>query len=192
MEKYEGAKFRTVFLSSSVPITSKSVELIRWFRKFYDAGMVPQYGSGSSGNLSFRHKDGFIIKSTKTYFNTIGADELVYVEKFDFAGKMAYAHGRLEPSTELQMHYLIYQSRKDINAVFHVHDYGIMKLAKKLSIPVTDVTEAGTEKIGYDVLKKLDGKKFVIMKEHGVVAVGKDIEEAGKIILKYHKTASKD
>jgi len=187
MEKYEGAKFRTIFLSGSVPITGKSVELIRWFRKFYDDGLAPEYSSGSSGNLSFRYKKGFIIKSTKTYFSAIKADELVYVEKFDFAEKTAYAHGKLEPSTELQMHYLIYQSRKDINAVFHVHDYRIMKFAKKLGIPVTDVTEAGTEKIGYDVLKKLDEKKFVIMREHGVVAVGKGMEEAGKAILKYYK-----
>ncbi|MEK6946064.1 MAG: class II aldolase/adducin family protein [Nanoarchaeota archaeon] len=189
MENYGGAKFRTVFLSNSVPIIDKSKELISWFRKFYDAGLAPQYGSGSSGNLSFRHKKGLIIKSTKTYFNTIKADELVYVEKFDFAEKTAYVHGKLEPSTELQMHYLIYQNRKDINAVFHVHDYGIMKFAKKFGIPVTDVTEAGTEKIGYDALKKLDDKKFVMMKGHGVVAVGKNIEEAGKIILKYHRIA---
>lgn len=192
MEKYEGAKFRVVFLSSSVPITGKSKKLIMWFRKFYDAGLAPRYLGGSSGNLSFRYKKGFIIKSTKTYFNTIKAGELVYVEEFNFAEKTAYAHGKIEPSTELQMHYLIYQNRKEVNAVFHVHDYRIMKFAKKFNLPVTDVTEAGTEKIGYDVLKKLDEKKFVIMREHGVVAAGKSIWEAGKIILKYHKIALKN
>ncbi len=189
MEKYDGAKFRTVFLKNEVLITDDSKQMICWFRKLYDAGLAPEYGQGSSGNLSFRHKDGFIIKSTKTYFNSINADELVFVESFDFDRKIAYVHGKLEPSTELQMHYFIYKNRKDVNAVFHVHDYRAMNVAEKYNIPITNVTEAGTEKIGLDVLKFLDEKNYVIMKEHGVVAVGKTIDEAGNIILKFNETA---
>lgn len=191
MERYSDSKFRTDFLSSKFPSAAKSKQLIGWFRKFYNEELAPEYESGSSGNLSFRYKNGFIIKSTKTYFDRIKEDELVFVEKFDLDKKIAYVHGKMFPSTELQMHYLIYKNKKSVNAVFHLHDYKIMKKLKKYKIPVTKVTEAGTEKIGYDVIKCLNGKNFVIMKNHGVVAVGKTMGEAGKIILKYHKMALK-
>ena len=187
MEKYDGAKFKTIFIKNKFLITEKHKELINWFRKFYSIGLAPEYRSGSSGNLSFRHKNGFVIKSTKTYFNKIKADELVFVQKFDLGKKIAYVHGKMFPSTELQMHYLIYKNKKQAKAVFHLHDYKIMEKAEKYGIPVTKVTEAGTEKIGYDVIRCLDGKNFVVMNDHGVVAVSKTMGEAGNTILKYHK-----
>ena len=192
MEKYQGAKFTTEFLSNKVPITKKSKELVRWFRKFYELRLAPKYEKGSSGNLSFRYKDGFMIKSTRTYFNKIKADELVFVKEFDLNKKIAYVYGKLEPSTELQMHYLIYKNKKWINAIFHLHDYSVMEKAKILMLPVTDVTESGSEKIGYDVLKHLDEKDYVVMKNHGIVAVGKTMKEAGNLVLKYHELSLAD
>lgn len=188
-EHYEEPKFKTVFLNKKLPFTKKSNQLIKWFRKFYKIGLAPEYKWGSSGNLSFRYKDGFIIKGTKTYFKKIKTKDLVFVKNFDLKNKIAYTCGNRTPSTELQMHYLIYKNKKDINAIFHVHDYNVMKIAKKYKIPITKVTEAGTTKIGYDVLRVMDNKRFVVMKKHGVVSLGKSINDAGNIILKYHKIA---
>lgn len=188
MEKYKGSKFKTIFLSNNLPSTYESKELIKWFRKFHDIGIAPEYKLGSSGNLSFRYKKGFVIKSTKTYFDKINEKELVFVEKFE--KNTAYVHGRMLPSTELQMHQIIYRNKKDVNAIFHLHDYEIMKHAKKFKIPITRVTEAGTEKIGYDVLRHVDDKNFVIMKNHGVVSLGKNMQEAGFAVLKYHALSS--
>ena len=111
------------------------------------------------------------------------------MKNFDLKNKTAYVYGKLEPSTELQMHHIIYKSKKNVNAVFHLHDYSVMKKAKKLGIPITDVAEAGTEKIGYDVVDKLKKSDYVIMKKHGVVAVGKNIKETWKLILRYNKFA---
>ncbi len=186
-EHYEEPKFKTIFLSRKLPKIRKSNQLIKWFRKFHQIGLAPEYKLGSSGNLSFRYKNGFVIKSTKVYFKAIKPNDLVFVKEFDLKNKIAYVYGKNIPSTELQMHYLIYKNKKNINAIFHVHDYDVMKIAKKYSIPVTKVTEAGTAKIGYDVLRAMTNKRFVVMKKHGVVALGKSINEAGNIILKYHK-----
>jgi ribulose-5-phosphate 4-epimerase/fuculose-1-phosphate aldolase len=186
MESYSGPKYRTIFLGKSLPKTRKSGELIKWFRKFYNMGLAPEYGKGSSGNLSFRHKDGFMIKSTATYFKTIRPEELAFVKDFDFGKKIAYVYGRCLPSTELQMHCLIYRFRLDVGAVFHLHDYKIMESAEKIKIPITKVTEAGTVKIGYDVLKVMGDKGIAVMKDHGIVAIGRSMKEAGDIILKYH------
>ena len=111
MEKYSGAKFKTIFLSKKFPKTKKAMQLIKWFRRFYQIGLAPEYEQGSSGNLSFRYKNGFIIKSTKTYFKSIKPDELVFVKDFNNDKKIAYVHGKLEPSTELQMHYFIYKNK---------------------------------------------------------------------------------
>ncbi|HLG24388.1 MAG TPA: class II aldolase/adducin family protein [Candidatus Nanoarchaeia archaeon] len=187
MEKYEGTKFEIVFLDKSVPVTKDSGELISWFRKFDRMGLAPEYGLGSSGNLSFRHLGGFVIKSTKTYFRSIGPEDLVFVERLDLKNRKAYVRGSLEPSTELALHHLIYENMKEINAVFHVHDYKIMEKARKNLIPITKETEAGTEKIGYDVIKCIDEKSIVIMKDHGIVSVGKSMKETGENIVKWNK-----
>lgn len=188
MEKYDGPKFKTVFLSKKPVITSQSTQLIKWFRKFHEIGLAPEYGQGSSGNLSFRYKNGFIIKPTKTFFSSINPEDLVFVKSFDFKKGVAYVHGKHTPSTELQMHKIIYDHRKDINAVFHIHDFYLMNLDEAKGIPITAVTEAGTEKIGHDVLRMVDDKKLVIMKDHGIVSIGKTINEAGQVIIKHHKT----
>ena len=190
-EHYENPKFKTIFLSKKLPKTKKAVELIEWFRKFYDAGLAPEYRWGSSGNLSFRHRDCFVIKCTRAYFKTIKPENLVFVKKFGLKEKIAYVHGKCIPSTESQMHYLIYKNKKNINAIFHIHDYSVMKVAKKHKIPITKVTEPGTSKIGYDVLRVMNNKRFVVMKKRGVVALGKSINEAGNMVLHYHKIASK-
>ena len=129
-EHYEDPKFKTIFLNKKLPKTSKSIQLIKWFRKFYRIGLAPEYKWGSSGNLSFRYKDGFVIKSTKTYFKAIKPKDLVFVKNFDLKNKISYVHGMATPSTESQMHYLIYKNKKDINSIFHVHDYDVIKIAK--------------------------------------------------------------
>lgn len=187
MEKYEDPKFKTVFLKQQVPITDKSRQLVNWFRRFSKNNLSPEYDHGSSGNLSFRYKKGFIIKATKTYFNSIQPQDLVFVRSFDFSKLTAYVEGKGEPSTELQLHKLIYDARKDINAVFHIHDPYIMKLAEAHGIPVTGVTNSGTREIGEDVLRVIDDKHLVVMKDHGVVSVGKTIDEAGQVIIENHK-----
>lgn len=185
-EQYGNPKFKTIFLSKKLPKTNKSNELIKWFRKFDKIGLALDYSKGSSGNLSFRYKDGFFIKSTKTYFRTIMPKDLVFIKNVDVRKKFVYACGTKIPSTELQMHYLIYKNKKDVNAIAHLHDYDVMAKAKQLEIPITKVTEAGTPKIGYDVLRVVDENNYVIMRSHGIVSLGKTINEACKNALKFH------
>jgi L-ribulose-5-phosphate 4-epimerase len=149
----------------------------------------------SWGNVSARvpKSSRIVITPSGLDYDRLNAEDMVIV---DLKGKVV--EGQFKPSVETPMHTAIYQNRSDVNAVVHTHSPFAMCLAvvnKELpliwveqaavlgsSIPVTEYVAAGTQKLGEETVKKL-GKKLpaVLLRSHGVVAVGQNLEEALKI-----------
>lgn len=98
------------------------------------------------------------------------------------------------PTMEYPMHLAIYRARPDVNAIVHSHAqwsgiYAIMgkpvphvlvEQSVKLGgdIRCTEEMVAGTDTLGLDVVKALEGRNAAIMRHHGAVAVGADIKKA--------------
>jgi ribulose-5-phosphate 4-epimerase/fuculose-1-phosphate aldolase len=160
---------------------------------------MPKYAGGAYGNLSFRlNADQLQFVITASGIKDFSAkDAFVLVSKVDLDKQEVYCYGSRPPSSETMLHYLVYQQCKDINAIFHGHGETIMKLADKLGLPCTKKEEPyGTLALAQAVLEVLGGCKdrispkvaagssCVLMKNHGFVMVGKNMEEAGKAALK--------
>ena len=130
-------KFNTIFISDELPNDKNIEELKRWCNQLHKNKLTLPREGASTGNLSFRTEDGFIITSTtlKTKEN-LGIDSFVYVDNYNIYNNTIYAEGKQEPSCESIMHFLIYNTRGDINAIFHGHDVSIVKNAEKLKLPV--------------------------------------------------------
>jgi len=190
-EKYVGTKFNTIFLNKQVPKSKRIEELIYWGEKFYKMGLSKPYeGGGSTGNLSFRVKSGFIIKGSYTNLGKMRKEDLVKVIKCK--GLNVYVIGKKEPSSETLLHHAIYKKRSEINAIFHLHDYLVMKAGKKLHIVETKRYQPyGTLELVKEVMKILDKNNYIILKNGGIVALGKTIKEAGERVLETHKNAKK-
>ena len=178
-------KFQTVFASDKAPSDPKMVELKAWSEQFQKHGLTPEVEGNYTGNLSFRLKEGFIITASglKNKEN-LTDDCFVYVKSYNAKTNTFIVEGKKKPSSESIMHHLIYEKCEEINAVFHGHNDQIVLDAEKLQLPITKLEyEAGTIELAQELLKVITDNKLVVLKNHGFVAVGNTMKEAGKLVL---------
>ena len=184
-EKYEGVKFKTVFISKEISVDYRLESLKLWAKKFDELELAPPYEGGSAGNLSFRinpDDNKFIITGSKIGLKcSLQNDCFVQVENCDFSNGIVYANGIREPSSEAMLHFAIYEKRKDIQVIFHGHSQKILDAATKLKLPVTsEFYPYGTNELVQSVLAVLQDNSVIIMKEHGFIVLGSSIEDAGE------------
>jgi L-fuculose-phosphate aldolase len=135
--------------------------------------------------LSFRSKEGFVITASglKSKEN-LSNDCFVYVKNYEKESNTVYVEGRRQPSSEAVMHFLIYKTRKEVNAVFHGHNDAIIMNAEKLGFPVTEREhEPGTIALAKEALKVLGDKNLIVLRNHGFVSLGRTMKEAGELAL---------
>jgi L-fuculose-phosphate aldolase len=91
------------------------------------------------------------------------------------------------------MHLKIYKTRKDVNAVIHTHSpiaTGFAFAGEKIEriegfgpinnkfIPYVDYYNPGSVELAEAVSNGLEKSDVLILKEHGIVSVGKNLDEA--------------
>jgi len=178
-------RFNISFVSDQVPRDTRIEELKEWSEKFQKNGLTPEIEGNYTGNLSFKSKEGFVITASglKSKEN-LSNDCFVYVKNYGEQSNTVYVEGSRQPSSEALMHYLIYKTRKEVNAVFHGHNDTIIMNAEKLGFPVTEKEhEPGTTELAKEALKVLGDKNLIVLKNHGFVSLGRTMKEAGELAL---------
>ncbi len=184
------AKFETVFLEKKAPENSNSAKLLEWCKRFSESGLAPLDGEKSHGNLSFRSGNGIIITSSGSNLGNCSENELVEVEGCETEKFCAKVVGLSEPSSETFIHWEIYGKLPEVNAIFHGHSELILKHATELGISVTEnFAQYGTIELINEILNILEGNMFIVAREHGFFAMGKSMEDAGKLALEYLEKA---
>lgn len=185
--------FETVFLSKNLPDDERISQLLYWARKLDELGLAPK----SAGNISFKTKDGFVITGTGINLQTIEKEELAEVLKAEIEKNQAvvYAKGQMVPSKESLLHAEIYHLRDEVNAVLHAHDQLVLKFADELKIPCTEKEQPrGSYELVKEVNELLDrikGVKYFILRNHGVIAMGETLDEVGRLAEYMNKMARK-
>jgi ribulose-5-phosphate 4-epimerase/fuculose-1-phosphate aldolase len=187
-EEYSGVKFKTVMKGTSPPVDARIEELRSWCKAFHEQGLAPEYPGGSYGNLSFRISDGsnsFIITGTCIGMKgDLNDDCFVTVEECDFENRVIYANGTRLPSSESMMHYAVYKQRPDIRAIFHGHSPEILKLAEERNLPITPEEHPyGSLELAHAVAALAASEDFFIIRNHGFVALGEDLVDAGVVSM---------
>jgi len=86
---------------------------------------------GTSGNLSVRTSQGYLITPTGIHYHQLKEIDIV---EMDMQGNII--QGDLKPSSEWHFHQGIYQAREEINAIVHVHsDYATGIACTRQDIP---------------------------------------------------------
>lgn len=145
--------------------------------------------SAISGNQSIRfHEKWMWITPSGIPRYNLKETQLVKVDL-----KTGKIYGKLKPSIEWQLHQAIYNKQNDVNAIIHTH--GPYTIGISISTNFLHVIEeskavvgdpiilehftAGSEQLAKKVSESfVEGKKAVIIKNHGVVTIGKNIDEA--------------
>lgn len=158
--------------------------------------------SGTWGNVSVRIENEplMVITPSGMAYDTLTVEDMILV---DLQGQVA--EGNWKPSIETPMHAEIYQKRPDVNAIVHVHShYSTVFAVAHQSIPV--VTEETAQVIGSEIevapyatcgspqlaentVRTLGSHRAVLLANHGLVGVGKNVADALKVCTVAEKTA---
>ena len=191
MSQITGVRFETTFLSKNPPRDERTGQLLYWCQRFDKLGLAPK----SAGNLSFRTKQGFIITATGVELRAAEKANLVEVLKVEIQEVqiLVYAKGRVVPSKESVLHSEIYDLRPEINAVFHTHDQLVVELADELKLPCTEGEQPrGSYELVKEVqriLRLIEDARYLVLRNHGVIAMGETMAEAGRLAENMNRIA---
>jgi L-fuculose-phosphate aldolase len=146
---------------------------------------------GTSGNISVRHGDRMLITPTSTPYNTLKPEHIVSMPIDAEDGRF---DGPLKPSVEWHFHRRILHERPEIGAVVHTHSTHATALAMtRRSIPAchymvgvfggndircSGYARYGTSALSDAVVQALEGRLGCLMANHGMLAIGTDLEKA--------------
>jgi len=164
-------------------------ELARIAKRLDELGL----NRGTSGNLSVRCGEGFLITPSGMGAEGLGEDDIVFV---NLDGT---ARGRWQPSSEWLFHRDILAQRPEFGAVVHTHAIAATALAcLRKDIPpfhymialmggdnirCADYATFGTQELSANALTALRGRKSCLLANHGMIAAGADLAEAFRIAV---------
>lgn len=186
-------KFNCNWIPSNNIPRDKVAVLNVWREIMYKKGLIGVYPDGVGfGNISMRcNEKSFLISGTATGgLPTLSESHYSLVTNYNLSANSVTCAGPLKASSESLTHALIYECSGAANAVIHVHN---LELWNRLlhDVPTSSENIAyGTPEMANEIKRlfeqtALSREKIIVMGGHreGLISFGKDLEEAGKILL---------
>jgi L-fuculose-phosphate aldolase len=143
---------------------------------------------GTSGNVSVRTDEGFLITASGIPYHKMKVEHVV---EMDLEGGY---RGEYYPSTEWRMHMDIFRARPEAKAVVHVHStyataiaclrrevpafHYMIGVAGGSTLRVSDYAEFGTQELSDTMLKALVDRSGCLLANHGQICFGDNLEKA--------------
>ncbi|KAB8130514.1 class II aldolase/adducin family protein [Gracilibacillus oryzae] len=165
-------------------MTNVREQLKQYAEKLVTSGLVV----GAGGNLSMREGEFMYISPSGFDLQEIETEQWV---KVHIATGEVY--GDLKPSSEVLMHLECFRKRADIDSVLHAHpSYSVAVSSAGLEIPAMfpdfpamirnvaylDYLIPTTNVLADAVAEVIEATDVVVMRNHGVLTVGKSMKEA--------------
>jgi 3-dehydro-4-phosphotetronate decarboxylase len=180
--------------------------LVEVGRSLHDRGLSP----GTSGNLSVRSGDGFLMTPTNS---SLGALDPARLSVLDRDGKH---RGGDAPTKEVWLHMAMYAVRPDAQAIVHLHStyavavacldgvdpddvlppltpYYVMRVGR---LPLVPYGRPGDESLAGEVRARARTSHALLLANHGPIVAGttlaeaagaaEEIEETAKLVLLLH------
>ena len=170
--------------------------LIQWRNHIHKLGLIGVYDNGIGfGNISIRipHTLQFIISGSQTgHLAQLEPEHYTVVTDFDIQHNHLTCCGPIQASSESLTHAAIYSYQPDINAIIHVHHPQLWR-DLLYQVPTTrKQVQYGTPEMAKEMFRLFDQEnlsqqKILVMAGHedGFLTFGKDLDEAGEILLNY-------
>ena len=142
---------------------------------------------GTSGNLSVRYGDGFLITPSSTPYDQISPEDIV---QMDWDG--TYLGPR--PSSEWRFHRDILKTRVDVDVVLHCHStfatavachhrdipafHYIVGLMGGNTLRCAPYATFGTQELSNAAIDALEGRMACLLAQHGQISLGKNVDGA--------------
>ncbi|QRO02342.1 class II aldolase/adducin family protein [Archangium violaceum] len=170
--------------------------MIATARKMNTSGL----NQGTSGNLSQRVEDGFLVTPTGMDYDSMVPEDIVLM-RFDGGHE-----GRRKPSSEWRFHWDILAARPEVGAVLHAHSmfcttlaclhrgipsfHYMVAAAGGVDIRCAPYATFGTEELSRHAVTALEGRKACLLANHGMLALGRDLAGAFKLAVEVETLAA--
>ena len=151
-----------------------------------------------SGNISLRHKNGFLITPSGKKYSSLKVKDIVFVNlKGEFNKKQ-------KPSSEWRFHQDIYISKTKAKAIVHSHStnatalsthnkkipsfHYMVALAGGSDIKCAKYATYGTRELSKNILKALKNRFACLIANHGQIAFGSSLADAFESVSYTHLT----
>ena len=168
-------------------------------RSLYQRGLSP----GSSGNISTRLEDGWLLTPTNS---CLGELDPANLSKLDWNGNPISG---AKPSKEYFLHLAMYQKRPQSGAIVHLHSsyaaaiscldglnpascippitpYFVMRVGQ---LPLLPYFRPGDKALAIEIAKHADKRAAVLLANHGPVVSGNDLDSAMYAIEELEETS---
>ena len=166
-----------------------------WRTKLHNLKLIGVYETGIGfGNISCKNADNsfFITGSATGQKTELSIQDYAHVTKWDFKQNHLKCIGNTKASSESLSHAATYESDKNLGAVIHIHSIEMWKKYQNILPTTSKEIQYGTPKMAYAIAKLLQSantkeKGIIIMGGHeeGILTFGKNIDQAGKILLEH-------
>lgn len=172
---------------TGIPDYQARVDLIETCKKMNAVGL----NQGTSGNASIRVNGGLLITPSGLDYDKMSPSDMV---KIDYEGKVL--RGGKAPSSEWHFHCRVMAAKPKAGALLHTHSVNattlaclgreippfhyMIAVAGGRNIRCAPYATFGTEKLADAVLEALDGRLACLMANHGLIVLGRNIEDAFK------------
>lgn len=134
--------------------------------------------------ISLRYIKRILINADRSNFKDIKQEDFLEIVDYDPLKKVILLIGPKEPRIETPIHWLIHNSRTEINAVIQINDKKLAGIIEN-KFPTTEKDyPAGTLEQAKEILKILRNSKIVVIKNQGVLFVGKNTKETEELVIK--------
>ena len=176
-------------------------ELNAYRRKLLQLRLIGVDANGIGfGNLSIR--DGATNNFYITGSATGGKPELTLADcarvvAYDFEKNWLRYEGSAIPSSESLTHAAVYESDAKAGSVIHCHDSKLWAALLNQAPTSSKAVEYGTPEMAYEMTRlfkvtDVQSRKILVMAGHegGIVAFGKDLEEAFAVLMRERREKS--
>ena len=164
-------------------------EIVAYGRKLLSSGLT----KGTGGNLSLCSRSGgcFAISPSG-----IPYEEMDWQDVAVLSLEGEQLEGRRKPSSETEMHRLLYLKREDLRAVIHSHTVFATTVAclniplppvhymvavAGVEVPCAPYATFGTRELAENAARAMGEGKAVLLANHGLLAAGESLGEAFNI-----------
>ncbi|NMC47765.1 MAG: class II aldolase/adducin family protein [Chloroflexi bacterium] len=146
-------------------------------------------GKGSLSARDYADNELVVITPSGMQFSQLTPEDLIVL---NLQGNIV--DGKRKPSLDRVFHLAVYNARPDVSGIIHTHSpyaTAYASMAKPIlplimslvisvggSVDVAPFAFPGTEELGKAVVAGLAQKNAVLMEQHGVLAVGKNLSKA--------------
>jgi L-ribulose-5-phosphate 4-epimerase len=197
----EYIKFTCEHVATEIARFDGLAELNACRRKFLELRLIGVDANGVGfGNLSVRDgaTNNFYITGSATGGKTeLTLADCARVVAYDFGKNWLRYEGSSIPSSESLTHAAVYESDSTAGSVIHCHDSTLWTALLNHAPTSSKAVEYGTPEMAYEIMRlfkitDVQSRKILVMAGHegGIVAFGKDLEEAFAVLMRERREKS--